>query len=158
MFAETQAWIERLQLLPHPEGGFFRETYRSCQIVDHPATGLPRPASTAILFMVTPESFSALHRLRSDEIWHHYGGDPLDLHVIDSSGGHRLVRLGAEDGPQAVVGAGDLQGARCAGDRFSLCGCTVAPGFEFGDLTIPARAELLATYPQWCEIVLSLTR
>ena len=156
--------IERLGLVPHPEGGFYAETFRAEAL----PLGLPgrgsRSASTAIYFLLRAQDFSALHVVESDEVWHHYCGDPLELHAFDRAGQHRLAQLGAAfaDGqrPQHVVLHGELQAARVAPGPhgFALCGCTVAPGFDFADFRMPARAELLAQLPQHAELVTALTR
>jgi predicted cupin superfamily sugar epimerase len=160
MNAEAQAIVEQLGLKPHPEGGFFRETFRAPRTVST-AHG-ERAASTAIYFLLPAGSFSALHRVRSDEVWHHYAGDPLDLYVLDEETGPRAVRLGsslaAGERPQYVVHAGVWQAAVPAGERFTLCGCTVAPGFDFADFEMPPRADLLARLPQHRTWVERLTR
>lgn len=156
--------IDQLGLAPHPEGGFFAETFRAeslpCEL---PARGM-RSASTAIYFLLRARDFSALHVVQSDEVWHHYLGDPLELHCFDLADRYRRVRLGsrltAEERPQHVVRAGELQAARVLPGvyGFALCGCTVAPGFDFADFRMPARAELLARLPAYAELVQALTR
>lgn len=151
--------VRALGLAPHPEGGFFRETFRSPTVVPGPG-GAPRAASTAILYLLAADDFSAWHRVRSDEAWHHYAGGPLELHRLDDEG-HRVELLGSPvDGfrPQAVIPAGQWQAARPAGDAWSLCGCTVAPGFDFADFEMPDRAELLARFAGHAAIIASLTR
>ena len=156
--------IEQLGLVPHPEGGFYAETFRAEALpLALPERG-NRSASTAIYFLLRAQDFSALHVVESDEVWHHYCGDPLELHAFDRAGQHRLAQLGAAfaDGqrPQHVVLHGELQAARVAPGPhgFALCGCTVAPGFDFADFRMPARAELLAQLPQHAELVTALTR
>jgi len=156
--------IERLGLLAHPEGGFYAETFRAEALpFDLPTQGR-RSASTAIYFLLRAQDFSALHVVTSDEIWHHYLGDPLSLHCFDNEGQHREVRLGpalAEgERPQHVVLRGELQAARVTPGPhgFALCGCTVAPGFDFADFRLPPRAELLARLPQHAQLVTALTR
>jgi len=148
--------IERLGLAPHPEGGFYRETFRARRYVGG------RAASTAIYFLLPSGAFSAFHRVSSDEVWHHYEGDALELHTIDASGVHEVVRLGrgldAGERPQHVVPAGVWQAAAPLGARFALCGCTVAPGFDFADFEMPPRATLLAAFPEHAAIVTRLTR
>ena len=162
---KAREWIDRLGLLPHPEGGFYRETYRAAEGIA--AHALPerfsgdRAFSTAILFLLTRDNFSALHRIRQDEVWHHYGGDTLTVHVIDGAGEYRPIHLGKDFAsvPQAVVLAGALFGAsvESSGD-YALVGCTVAPGFDFADFELPARAELLRQYPAHAAIIERLTR
>jgi predicted cupin superfamily sugar epimerase len=156
--------IATLGLSPHPEGGHYVETFRAAALpFELPGRG-PRSASTAIYFLLKAGEFSALHVVTSDELWHHYLGDPLELHCFDSSGAHRLTLLGAElaagQRPQHVVRAGELQAARVAAGShgFALCGCTVAPGFDFADFAMPPRAQLLERLTQHRELVTALTR
>lgn len=156
--------IEALKLAPHPEGGFYAETFRAPALpLELPGRG-SRSASTAIYFLLRSDDFSALHTVSSDEHWHHYLGDPLELHCFDVAGQHRRALLGSDllrgQRPQHVVSAGELQGARVVrgGYGFALCGCTVAPGFDFADFLMPPRAELLTQLPQHHEVVSQLTR
>lgn len=164
MHPDAQALRDALGLAPHPEGGYYRETFRSTlTLASLPhLPGETRVASTAIYFLLPAESFSALHRVSSDEVWHHYDGDPLELHTIDESGVHRLTVLGrdvrAGERPQHVVSAGVWQAAVPRGDRYALCGCTVAPGFDFADFSMPKRDALLARFPQHRALVERLTR
>ncbi len=146
---DVKNMVELLELAPHPEGGFYRETYRS--------------SSTAIYFLLPAGEFSAFHRLRaSDEIWHHYAGDPVELHTIGPDGAHRVTILGPDlergERPQVIVPAGTLQAAVVRGDRFALCGCTVAPAFEFADFEMPTRDELVAAFPRLESVIRRLTR
>jgi predicted cupin superfamily sugar epimerase len=163
----ARQWIESLQLVPHPEGGHYRETYRAAEVI--PAAGLPprfggpRAFSTAIYFLIQGEEFSALHRIKSDEVWHHYAGCGLTVHVIDAAGEYFALKVGndleAGERPQAVVTAGCLFGATVAdAGSFALVGCTVAPGFDFADFALPARAELLQQYPRHRALIERLTR
>lgn len=160
----AQQVIDALSLRPHPEGGFFSETFRA-RSLPQPLPGRgERSASTAIYFLLQQSDFSALHVVTSDEVWHHYLGDPLELHCFTEAGSHRAVTLGAalELGhrPQHVVASGELQAARVqpGPHGFALCGCTVAPGFDFADFRMPPRAELLAQLPQHRQLVTELTR
>jgi predicted cupin superfamily sugar epimerase len=164
---EAKYWIEKLQLEEHPEGGYFRQTYRSEVSIAQEA--LPagfagaRAASTAIYFLLEGENFSAFHRLRSDEVWHFYAGDPLVVHVIEPEGNYSSILLGCdlEAGQvlQGVVRAGCWFASHVADwNSFSVVGCTVAPGFDFDDFELGKRAELVATYPQHRELIQRLTR
>jgi uncharacterized protein len=157
---EADAWIEALGLVPHPEGGYYAETHRSDVRVDAPQGG--RAASTAIYFLLRPGTFSALHRVRSDEVWHHYRGAPVELHLLDEPAGHRVVPLGPDLGvgqrPQHVVPAGSWQGVLAAREGATLCGCTVAPGFEFADFEMPGRRELTRRMPTLRSWIERLTR
>lgn len=163
MHRDAEAVIRALGLAPHPEGGFFRETFRSMLKLDNLSVpGGSRAASTAIYYLLPSGAFSALHRVSSDEVWHHYDGDPLDLHTIDRTGLHAVVRLGkdvlAGQRPQHVVAAGVWQAAVPVGERYALCGCTVAPGFDFLDFEMPPRRELLTQFPLIRSVVEQLTR
>jgi hypothetical protein len=162
MNANVRRLVDSLGLAPHPEGGFYRETFRATLSLDGLPHGAPRAASTAIYFLLPSGTFSAFHRVASDEVWHHYDGEPLDLHTIDPNGTHTLTRLGRDLAggqlPQHVVLAGTWQAASPVGEGYALCGCTVAPGFDFADFEMPNRAELLARFPMHRAIIESLTR
>jgi predicted cupin superfamily sugar epimerase len=126
--------IRLLELKPHPEGGHYRETFRDdCQIGG-------RAASTAIYFLLGPGERSRWHRIDAAEVWHHYAGGPLALHLADAGGTRtRTIRLGSDlpsgERPQAVVPAGAWQAAEAFGE-WALLGCTVAPGFEFAQFEV----------------------
>jgi len=162
-----------LGLAPHPEGGFFRETYRAAETVITPRG--ERAASTAILFLVTAAAISHLHRLSSDELWVFQSGLPLEL-VTLSPGGELETHVlgGLADGPreaiepeatpQALVPAGSWQGARLAGGphlpasrAWALVSCIVSPGFDYEDFELGERDALLAAYPQQAEVVTAFT-
>jgi predicted cupin superfamily sugar epimerase len=159
--------IRRLGLAPHPkEGGFFRETYRADDA--WPATALParydcdRRASTAIYYLLTPTTFSALHRLRSDEVFHFYLGSPVRMLQLLPDGSGRTVVLGpdllAGQQLQVVVPHGIWQGSMLdAGGEFALLGCTVAPGFEYADYEAGDRQKLLAQYPGFADTIAQLS-
>lgn len=159
--------IDFLALERHPEGGWYRETYRAAELI--PATALParfdgeRAFTTAIYFLLAPGEFSALHRIKSDELWHFYSGTTLTVHVITPDGEHRTIRLGADiaggETFQAPVSAGSWFGAEVSGPgEYALVGCTVAPGFDFADFEMAGRAALLAAYPEHEKIIRRLTR
>jgi len=163
----AKLWIEGLQLRRHPEGGWFRENYRSEEVLA--AAGLPRrfggdrAFSTAIYFLLEGEDFSALHRIKQDEVWHFYDGSPLTLHVIDPEGRYSTIEVGrdlwAGEVPQAVVKAGCLFGATVNDTRsYALVGCTVAPGFDFADFEMPGLEELCRLYPRQRQVIERLTR
>nr|WP_194420166.1 cupin domain-containing protein [Aquisalinus flavus] len=133
--------IDHYALQPHPEGGWFAETYRADTTVDTPNG--PRAASTAILFLLASGNVSHLHRIASDEIWHFYEGGPLLIHELRDGDVH-ITRL-SPDHPQHVVPAGTWFGARPApGADYALVGCTVAPGFDFADFELAEKGPLLA--------------
>ena len=159
--------VEQYQMQPHPEGGLFAQMYRSSGII--PKTALPaefagdRYYSTAIVYLLKENDFSALHRIRQDEIWHFYLGGALRLVMISPDGKFSETILGhngvAGEFVQAVVPAGYWFGAKpVEGAVFSFVGCTVAPGFEFADLELARRADMLAQFPDLEAIILNFTR
>lgn len=159
MHPAAEELVRRLGLAPHPEGGFYRETWRSPQRVEgHPAGSRGEHGH---LLPSAGGTFGALHRVSSDEVWHHCDGDPVDPHLLDDTA-HRVVRLGGDirggEVPQYVVPAGVWHAAVPRGERFALCGCTVAPGFEFADFEMPSHTELLARFPSHADVVMRLTR
>ena len=149
--------VRTLDLQPHPEGGFYKELYRAAEVVQTPRG--PRPASTAIYFLLTSDRCSALHRIASDEAWHFYAGDALEIVTLDETSGARTdLRLDARQ-PFALVLARRWFGARvAAGGTYALVGCTVAPGFDFADFELGGRAMLTARFPAHAAIVAELTR
>jgi len=164
---EAKYWVEKLELEAHPEGGYFRQTYKADAMLAKEA--LPagfagaRAASTAIYFLLEGGNFSAFHRLRSDEVWHFYAGEPLVVHVIDPQGVYSAIRLGrdleAGQVPQAVVRAGCWFASHVADWKsFAVVGCTVAPGFDFEDFEMGKRADLVTLCPQQRELIEGLTR
>ncbi|MCS7057700.1 MAG: cupin domain-containing protein [Meiothermus sp.] len=160
-------WIERLELIRHPEGGYYRQTYRAAEELD--GTALParyggsRPFSTAIYYLLEHPDFSAFHRLQSDEVWHFYLGAPLTLWLISPSGELKVFSLGPDPTRgqqfQAVVPAGHWFAASLEEPRsFALVGCTVAPGFDFADLELAERHALIGRFPQHRALIERLTR
>ncbi len=142
--------IRALDLRPLPgEGGLFRETYRS-------------PYSTAIYYLITPEHFSTLHRVRGDEVFHFYLGDPVEMLLLRPGGGEVVVLgndLAAGMRPQVVAPGGVWQGARLRdGGSFALLGTTMAPGFDPADFEMGARATLVARYPEFAAEIARFTR
>lgn len=166
-------FIQALGMHPHPEGGYFADTYRSAEAIPHAA--LPgrfsgsRLFSTAIYFLLEHHQRSALHRIQSDEVWHFYAGAPLEIFVISPVGDLTIIRLGNNPKRgevfQAVVQAGCWFGSKpvSAPDSsgadigFSLVGCTVAPGFDFADFELASRATLLDAFPQHQPVIDLLT-
>lgn len=156
-------WIERLGLEPHPEGGYFKETYRSAESAEFTDFPSERNVSTGIYFLLTAGNFSAFHRIKSDEMWHYYAGDALSIYVIKQNGGVSEIKLGLdlEKGqvPQAVVPAHSWFASKMQeGGEYGLVGCTVAPGFDFEDFEMADRHELITEYPQHKPLITSLTR
>jgi len=143
--------VRRLGLVPHPEGGFYRETFRSPFKV-RLSDGRERSASTAIYYLLPQGAWSAWHRVQADEVWHLYEGAPLQLFRL----GMEPARLDRRS-PQAVVPAGVWQAALPDGGA-TLCGCTVAPGFEFEDFELAKLETLLAEYPDQESLIRRLLR
>jgi predicted cupin superfamily sugar epimerase len=161
--ASRDELIRRFDLKPHPEGGFFNETYRSAQrVIRDGGSTQNRSASTAIYYLLCDGAHSAWHRIRSDEVWHFYAGEPLNVHVLDASGTLVTHKLGnALTHPdavfQAVVPAGLWFAAECADPAtFALVGCTVAPGFEFSEFEIGDVDALKAEHPQHAGLIARL--
>ncbi|CAN5485832.1 cupin domain-containing protein [soil metagenome] len=139
--------IKSLDLAPHPEGGYYRETYRSSEVIGSPA----RAVSTAIYYMLVPDTFSELHSLTADEIFHFYLGDTVEMLQLFEDGQTKIVKLGhnlaAGEQLQVVLPAGVWFGSRLvAGGSYALMGTTVAPGFDFADFRKGDRSELIAKY------------
>jgi hypothetical protein len=150
---DGQYWIEHLGLSPHPEGGYYRVTYKSELTIAN------RSASTAIYFLLHGRDFSAFHRIASDELWHFYAGSGLVVYVIEPDGSYSELHLGNDGVFQGVVRAGCWFASRLKDDAsFALVGCTVAPGFDFADFELAARSELVRAYPQHQRLIEELTR
>lgn len=159
---------ELLKLQPlHPEGGYFSEVYRSVFTLSRaavpPGYSGERALSTAIYYMLTPETFSAIHRLKGDEIYHFYLGDPAEMLLLKPDGAAETLLLGQDvvSGMrlQQVVPAGVWQGSRLApGGKFALLCTTMSPGFDPADFELGMRDELSARYPDYAALIAFLTR
>ncbi len=165
MERNAQYWIDKLQLTPHVEGGAYGEVYRANLILPHSALtkthNSDRNAMTSIYFLLQHGEFSAFHRIASDELWHRYDGGTLCIYEITPDG--QLIRhlLGIEEGamPFVMIPAGSWFGSRVEQeDSFTLCGCTVAPGFDFADFELADRKALSAQYPAHSGIIAEMTR
>ena len=153
--------VNALGLQPHPEGGYFRETYRAGETIAgaalHRRFGGERSISTAIHFLLETGQRSRFHRIKADEVWHFYTGDPLIVVEIDSAGRLKTTKLGGDLASGAVFqhvvpvgawfGATLAEAGRLDPMGFALVGCTVAPGFDFADFELANRTALLAEYP-----------
>jgi len=152
----------------HPiEGGYFTETYKSGLMI--PQSALPssypgeRSLATAIYYLLTPDTFSALHRLRGDEIFHFYLGDPVEILELPEAGTAEITLLGQDIAGgqklQHVVPAGVWQGSRLiVGGEYALLGTTLSPGFDYEDYETARQEELIARYPAYNDKILALTR
>ncbi len=160
MHPDAESLVRRLGLEPHPEGGFYREVFRSQQRLA--LLRGPRAAQTAIHYLLPAGLFSALHRVSSDEVWCFQEGDPLELHLLFEDGTRRSLRLGRElsrgEKPLATVPPGVWQAALSCGERFSWCSCLVAPGFDFADFELADREALCGRFPAQADFVRRFTR
>ncbi len=159
MSVDIDFLVKTLELQPHPEGGYFKETYRSTisENLGNPYKG-ERNHSTCIYFLLTSDSFSAFHKIHQDEIWHFYQGSPIDLHVISPSGLYECIKIGHDfdqgEVPQYVVPGGHWFSAEVAEpDSYSLVGCTVAPGFDFQDFELANADQLAALCPEQTQLI-----
>jgi len=165
---QIEALINHYNLLPHPEGGFYRQTYAAAEQISKEA--LPerfegsRSFSTAIYFLLPTGSFSAFHRIKSDEVWHFYEGCPLNIHVIHPNGDYDCMKLGSNmnngESYQLVVPANAWFASEPVGDpgSFALVGCTVAPGFDFSDFDLADAEKLVEQYPSHELLIRRLSR
>ena len=159
-------FIEKLGLKPHPEGEYYKECLKSKDIIDASAVSSDfdgeRKLWTSIYFLLKDREVSRLHRLKSDEIWYFHSGTPLAVYIINKNGELKRVKLGLDvergEQPQVLVPKGSVFGAEMDGTGYSLVGCMVAPGFEFGDFELPEREELLSAYPQHKFLIKKLTK
>ena len=159
--------IQRYGLESHPEGGWYKQTYKSNEQIAARALperfGASRAFSTAIYFLLEKGNFSAFHRIKSDECWHFYAGDPLLIYIIEQTGELKVISLGSdhESGQsfQYVVPANCWFASRPAPEsEYCFVGCTVSPGFEFDDLELADASELSTFYPQHKPIIIELCR
>jgi len=159
--------IEKLNLKPHPEGGYYSETYRSDEIISR--VHLPdrysgeRCFGTCIYYLLTDDTFSMMHKIASDEIFHFYLGDPVEMLNLFPDGSGKLITIGNDllNGmvPQVIVEKDVWQGARLKqGGKYALFGTTVAPGFDFSDFITGERADLARQYPDFEEKIKELTK
>jgi len=154
---KAEFWIEQLQLLPHPEGGFYRETYRSGGAYPFEATscfGDARSWATSIYYLLRGNDCSKLHRIHSDELWFYHAGGPMTVYVFPEIGEPSSFTLGLKPDKgqvlQETVAAESWFGACCeesVDDNYTLVSCVVAPGFDFRDFAFADKNELLATFP-----------
>lgn len=159
--------VAQLQLQPHPEGGYYKEVYRSAGTIPQAALGNAftgdRNYCTGIYFLLTGSNFSAFHRIKSDELWHFYDGDMCRVYVIHLNGELEVIRLGKDiangEVYQAVVPADAWFASECSNPNgYSLTGCTVSPGFDFADFEMAKRESLISQHPNCVDVITKLTR
>jgi len=166
MMKNAQYWIEKLNLQKHPEGGYYRETYRCLDTVNNDDSLIryngQRNASTAIYYLLCNDEFSAFHRLESDEIFHFYSGSTLMVHLINSQGDYQVIKLGNNPEENEVLQLVIPHHSWFASvvsqpNSYSLIGCTVSPGFDFNDFTLGKKEDLITIYPQHQAIIEQFT-
>lgn len=157
MNSRAQVLVDLLNLVPHPEGGYYQSTFKAElksteDLLDY----------TSIYFLLTEQEVSHFHQLTADELWYFHEGDPLDIHMIHPDGRYAIERLGlnvvAGEKPQVKVSKGTIFGSKLAdGGNYGLVGCMVAPGFTFEDFKLFTEAELLSRFPEHKTIIKALT-
>lgn len=153
----AQYWIKKLNLKPHPEGGYYCESFKSPSQITSPEGNL-RSTATSIYYLLESGDQSHFHQLAADEVWYFHAGDAADIHFITPEGEYYIERIGLDDEPQVIIPKGHLFGASLPeGSDYVLVGCTVAPGFEFEDFELVPKSELLFKYPQHQQIIETLT-
>jgi predicted cupin superfamily sugar epimerase len=162
MMNKAEYWVQQLSLKPHPEGGFYKEIYRSSISIDKKSLPLGykdnRRLATSIYYLLRSGEISHFHRLRSDELWYYHFGSSVRIIIIDQEG-HKLTKiLGPKiekaEHMQVVIPAGTIFGAEIIDtDSFGLFGCLVAPGFEFDDFEMYSKDDLIQAYPRQVDII-----
>jgi predicted cupin superfamily sugar epimerase len=163
----SKDWIARLELKPHPEGGYFREIYRAEGVI--PQASLPmrynggRAYSTTIYYLLESTDFSSLHRLKSDEQWFHIDGSALTIHSIDPNGNYTKHPIGKNlangELPYTIIPHGNWFGGTVDEENsFALVGCVVAPGFDFDDFELAKKDQLIQQFPHLADLIAKLTR
>jgi predicted cupin superfamily sugar epimerase len=163
---KRQYYIDKLQMIKHPEGGYYKETYRSDENISDRELSVKfegtRPLATSIYFLLNSGEVSHFHRIKSDELWYFHDGAPLSIYVIDNGGNLVVHRLGLDidngEVPQVIVPKGTIFGAALnEKNQYTLVGCMVSQGFEFRDFKLFTRQELLQKYPEHSDLIIKLT-
>jgi uncharacterized protein len=162
---DPQYYVSKLGLTPHPEGGYYKETFRSTEMTSDQELTVnfegKRKLYTSIYFLLTSNDISHFHRLKSDELWYYHAGSPLTVHIIDENGDYKEIKLGLNldkgEVPQALVPKNSIFGSSVMDeDTFSLVGCMVSPGFEYKDFELFTQNELLLKYPQHKDVIMKM--
>ncbi len=165
--SKIEELIKKFELSPHPEGGYFKETYRSTGAIEHIALPMEyegkRNYSTCIYFLLASDTFSAFHKIKQDEIWHFYDGSPIKLYMISEEGEYSEQIIGNNfskgEVPQFVVPGNHWFAAKTLNkNEYSFVGCTVSPGFDFDDFILPNRLELIQKFPEHKDLITQFTR
>ncbi len=157
----AQYWIDRLQLTPHPEGGFYREVYRSDSAVARAEGPGNRSACTSIYYLLEDADYSGFHRLASDEIWYYHSGEPLHIHLIAANGHIQTQELSFSPSGMLslAIAANTWFAAEIPGKTgYALCSCAVAPGFEFAEFEMGNKEDLLTAFPVAATLIEKLSR
>jgi len=164
---KSKQWISKLKLNPHPEGGFYSETYRSDEMLlrsslDDRYAG-SRSISTSIYFLLEGNQFSAFHKIKSDELWHFYDGSAVKLYLISEDGTLEIkvvgININKNELPQITIPKNIWFAAEpIKKENYTLVGCTVAPGFDFNDFELGKRKELLQRFSQHKDLIIRFTR
>jgi len=154
-------WIDHLQLQPHPEGGYYKEVFRSAMDVVRVGSDDIKQACTSIYYLLEGKDYSGFHRIRSDEVWYFHKGAPLHIHAIDADGAHTVYELSdtLTGSLSVVIKAGIWFAAELpSADGFVLVSCAVAPAFDFNEFEMARREDLLEEYPKHEEVIERLCR
>jgi predicted cupin superfamily sugar epimerase len=153
---DAKYWVNELKLLKHPEGGYYKEVYRSNKSFIPNEIGENRNYITSIYFLIEEGNVSHFHSIKQDELWYYHAGDPLSVYIITSNGALECIKIGPnpEKGEvlQAIVPANCIFGSKSSG-KYSLVSCVVAPGFDFADFKLYNKNELLKSYYKHKEII-----
>ena len=165
MNPKAKNYIQKLELVKHPEGGYYREIYRSAEMftTDYPGRRKKRSYSTSIYFLLEGTQVSKFHRLRSDELWHFYDGSSVIIHMLDEKGSYSKINLGndliKEEKYQVIISKNTWFAAELFDKKsFALVGCTVSPGFDFSDFEFGKRNKLIKTFPQNKDLIIRFTK
>lgn len=161
MLERINALKTTFEMIPHPEGGYYKETYRSEELLLHPDIEEGRSLLTSIYFLITEGNFSAFHRIDSDELWYYHEGGGVTIHILHQTGGYTSIKLGNDlirnENFWGVVKAGDWFASETNGE-YSLVSCAVAPAFDFSNFELADRAKLLQAFPEHESLIVRLTR
>jgi len=157
----TSHWIKHLNLQPHPEGGWYREVFRSVNQVTRLDVAAAKQACTSIYYLLEERDFSGFHRIASDELWYFHKGEPLLIHSIDKDGQYTAHEL--SDQPTGNLSVAIKAGLWFASEipsktGYTLVSCAVAPGFEFSEFEMAEKEALIADYPQHAKLLGKLCR
>ncbi|AWZ48546.1 cupin [Clostridiaceae bacterium 14S0207] len=162
MSKNAKYFIKKLDMIKHPEGGYYKESFTSNEIIDVNNGKTKRKLWTSIYFLLQTGEVSHFHKLESDELWYYHGGSSLTIYMIDMEGNFITKKLGLNidkgEQPQVLVPKGFIFGSAMNNKGYALVGCMVSPGFDFEDFKLYSRKELLELYPQYTDIIYKLTR